>query len=83
MNRRKVKASRTYICSHCGFEIVAVYDSGNGQVLESRPGRLASGYGARIYDPKSGRATLICQDCGKETRVVWNCKPARRMRLKS
>ncbi len=82
MNKRKVKASKTYICSHCGFEIAVIYDTGDGQVVESRPGKLRPGFGVKVFEAESGRATLVCQDCGKETPVTWLLKRSANTRKK-
>ena len=83
MNKRKAKTTTTYACSHCGFQIAVIYDTGYGQVLESHPGKLRSGFGVAIYDARSGRATIRCPECGKVTPVTWVLRPGRRTRLKS
>ena len=83
MNKRKVKYSKTYLCSHCGFEIAVIYDTGDGHMLESCAGRLRSGFGAAIYDSMSGQATILCPECGKVTQVTWVLRAWHRTRARS
>lgn len=83
MNKRKARSTTAYTCAHCGFQIAVIYDTGDGQVLESHPGKLRSGFGVAIYDATSGRATILCPDCGKVTPVTWLLKSGRKTRVKS
>ncbi len=82
VNKRKVKSSKVYVCSHCGFEIATIYDTGSGQVLESRAGKALPGVAVKIFDTKSGRALVVCPSCGKETPVIWDLKLSAKTRMK-
>ncbi len=63
MDRKKIKP---FMCVHCGFEIAAVYETENGQMLHS-----ARGIKLTVSDPLADAASLECPNCLRQTPVPW------------
>ncbi len=57
---------RSYMCSHCGYEIATLYQTEQGQWLDASHGiRLT------VSDASTGRAMLECPACLNQTAVNW------------
>ncbi len=63
MDRKKIKA---FVCANCGFEIAAIYETGNGQQLECPRGLKLD-----VLDAAADAATLECPSCLAPTPVHW------------
>lgn len=63
MDRKKIKA---FVCANCGYEIAAIYETGNGQQLDSPRGLKLS-----VSDALADAATLECPNCHSPTPVHW------------
>ena len=63
MDRKKIKS---FMCVHCGFEIAAIYETENGQVLQS-----AKGLKLTVTDARADAAALECPNCFRQTPVRW------------
>jgi hypothetical protein len=63
MALRKVKS---YVCVHCGYEIATIYQTDDGQWLDSH-----RGIQLRVSDFASNLGMLECPRYCKETPVNW------------
>ncbi len=63
MDRKRI---RSFMCVHCGFEIAAIYETENGQMLHS-----ARGIKLTVTDAHADAASLECPSCLGQTPVRW------------
>jgi predicted RNA-binding Zn-ribbon protein involved in translation (DUF1610 family) len=74
---------RSFVCPHCSYEIATIYQTDDGQRLDSHMGLKLI-----IVDPSSRLGMLECPNCSKVSLVNWQelqpeRKPVRGVEVKS